>query len=1022
MNVYSHHIPINYFSATFRAFFFGVFLSYLSGELHAQNASNSVVDFYTHYTINEGLSSNTCLSLLEDSRGFIWIGTAEGLNRFDGHRFRKFFHDPSNPNSICGNTILCLTEDQAGSIWIGTYGSGVTLYDPSKESYQQFRLETYSMALTRSNRVLEIVVLEDGKVFCGTEGGLFVKSPSDTAFKIVDAAFLNLPVFNVRNTKILHDSFRKGLWIYTAEGIYFYHTDTGKTDYSSTRDAKWSIFDEKEIMNLQLDAQHRLWYYNNRDTHVYVHEPELNATRAYNLKDYQKEQANKLLFSHLKNAILLGYWDQPAMFVSTVDGSVWKEPFTLSYPGSIGDARVNDVICSDLNLEWIATGKGLYVRRGDQPERQLHWMKEEDAVIRDLHVLNNEIWLATSKGLIIRNQKDESEVYVTDENIYYLYYSVKNNRLLFGKSDGVYEVDPQTHKSNLYLSFQDSTMFSFNQDAVQFIHEDSDDRLWVGTWFGNLTAINPVDKSVVFHASNKMTGISWPKSGLLSMAESDGELYIGFNGGEGVWKWNGGNMAFESYLSTANYPKFNGVADELYIDKNKMYIGTHGGGLGVWNMNENSFDYITRANGLVGDYVFQIEKLDDGNLLVVTNSGICALRTDNNNVRLINNDFTQEIPLFSFSGRPGASGEYWFWHKNYFYALRDGSDWNPVQKPVITGFTIFDQLVSLPESNQIHLNYDQNFFTVEFSGLPFLNKERIEYAYMLEGVNQDWVISRETNFAQYTNVSGGDYRFLVKSRMDGSNWTEPAFVTISIKPPFWTTWWFRTTLILVIALIVYAVYKYRINQLVKMQAVRNRISSDLHDDVGASLSSINIYSKVALEKLKRSPSEVPEMLEQISRNATDMMDNMSDIVWSINPRNDNLESLVNRMKIHAIEVLQPLDIEVHFSKGTLPENPLGMNARKNIYLIFKEIINNIAKHSKAQRADIEIASRGDFLQILITDNGRGVEDTNSKGGNGLVNLRSRVDELKGKLVMESQVGQGLSTRIEIPLARISDSN
>ena len=207
-----------------------------------------------------------------------------------------------------------------------------------------------------------------------------------------------------------------------------------------------------------------------------------------------------------------------------------------------------------------------------------------------------------------------------------------------------------------------------------------------------------------------------------------------------------------------------------------------------------------------------------------------------------------------------------------------------------------------------------------------------------------------------------------------------------------------------------------------MQAVRNRISSDLHDDVGASLSSINIYSKVALEKLKRSPGEVPEMLEQISRNATDMMDNMSDIVWSINPRNDNLESLVNRMKIHALEVLQPLDIEVHFSKTTLPENPLGMNARKNIYLIFKEIINNIAKHSQAQRADIDITTHGDFLLIAIKDNGKGVEDTNSKGGNGLVNLRSRVDEMKGKLVMESQSGRGLSTRIEIPLARISDSN
>ncbi len=442
----------------------------LLAKSRAQNPSNSVVDFYKHYTTNEGLSSNTCLSLLEDSRGFVWIGTAEGLNRFDGHRFRKFFNDPNSPNSICGNTVVCLDEDIHGRIWIGSYGSGVTVFDPLHEEYEQYRMEAPGLPLTRSNRVEEIVVLDDDRVFCSTEGGLFLKLQGDSVFKLVDAAFLGLQEFDIKKTRILHDRQRNGIWIYTVDGVLFYHCDTGIADHVSKNVNHWRILDESGIYNIQLDHQNRIWYLKYQSDFIYLFEPESNVVISYDLSRYQSDQATKMMYSKQKDAFLLGYWNQPALFVSAEDGSVSIEPFTQDYPGSIGNARMNDVMCDGLNLEWIATGKGLYVRRGDQPVRELNWIQNPDLVIKDVYPENELVWIATNAGLIKHDRNSKVETTVCSGNIDYLYFD--KGVLLLGKDEGIYKVSSLDFDCKPYLLFSDTTRFSFARDAIQFMHRE----------------------------------------------------------------------------------------------------------------------------------------------------------------------------------------------------------------------------------------------------------------------------------------------------------------------------------------------------------------------------------------------------------------------------------------------------------------------------------------------------------------------------------------------------------------------
>jgi signal transduction histidine kinase len=211
------------------------------------------------------------------------------------------------------------------------------------------------------------------------------------------------------------------------------------------------------------------------------------------------------------------------------------------------------------------------------------------------------------------------------------------------------------------------------------------------------------------------------------------------------------------------------------------------------------------------------------------------------------------------------------------------------------------------------------------------------------------------------------------------------------------------------------------NRILAVSEERNRIASDLHDDIGASLSSIRIYSGAAGKKFQDDPVEAKQLIERINSSSSGLMDRMSDIVWSINPKNDNVESIVFRMKSQASEVLAPLDVEIEYSidreaEGIQP----SMTARRNIYLVFKEAINNVAKYSDSTHVWVELAVRQGMLELVVRDNGVGFELSQVKSGNGTSSMRQRAESLGGKLTIETAKGHGTCLIAEFQIARISD--
>jgi two-component sensor histidine kinase len=338
----------------------------------------------------------------------------------------------------------------------------------------------------------------------------------------------------------------------------------------------------------------------------------------------------------------------------------------------------------------------------------------------------------------------------------------------------------------------------------------------------------------------------------------------------------------------------------------------------------------------------------------------------------------------------------------------------------LTDFKIFNTSYNhLLTNNTIKLSHRQNYFTLEFSAPDYSFPQPVQYAYMLEDFDKDWVETGPRNNVVFSNLPGGEYTFRVKATNNPGTWNEmEQTLKIIITPPFWKRWWFYGLCVLFVSASAYFLYRYRINELLKRQGIRNKIAQDLHDNVGSTLSSISVYSQVAqIQNEGSDKQELNEILGKIGTTSTDMISEMNDIVWAINPRNDSMEKMIQRMESFAKPLLAAKDIKFRFNYDpAILSTWLQMEKRKNFYLIFKEAINNIIKYSAATSVSVDISIKNRKLELTVTDNGVGfdpgkADHRQSLSGNGLRNMKMRAAEMKGEIHIQSRPGEGVVIRL-----------
>jgi len=993
-------------------------------------------------TTRHGLSGNTVHRILQDRQGFLWFITGSGLNRFDGYDFKAYGYDPSDSNSITLGLFYSLVQDKNGVLWMNSENDGIYSFDPQKEKYVSYRNNLRNANSLADDLTQGLVADKNGNVWIATHNGLDKFEPSTNHF--THYTHQDNDSSSISDNKIfgICADEEDNLWLVTGEpGIDYFNSHTGKLirhfsfgssptpveDWSSTH--PYGAFKGKNGNVWIGSRQHGLYGFNiytKKITHLYHEENNTNSISHNGVYNVCEDHNSNLWIA--TDAGMLDYYEK-------VTGKFYHYPL----------ADILDIREDNSHKIWIAAENGI-LSFNTRFKKIKSWQRHPGLSA----IPGNSVWymlrskegkfFVSSDGISLFDTAAqtfspfkimENEKNVFAGNLTYHIREDSKNNLWFATNLGLISYNPVTQKHHWYKLAESGIGVTSCTD----IHEDRKGRFWVTTWGAGLTSFDPgTGKFNAFkvHAGNNSISTN---STMEIFEDSHGLLYIGSQNG-GVILFDPDKETFKIYRHRAG--DSTSVSNDLaknYIESKSgiIWFGTSGGGINAFDPAAGKFRAFTVKDGLCSNNVSSIVEDNNGNYWVGTSNGISCFTPPANPFdakspfHFRNYNTSDGLPsnnMAFFAAYKEANGDIYFGTGDAGMISFKVGEWkdNDYVPPVyLTDFKLFnksvksngaDSILKLPVEliNSITLSHNQNDITFEFAALNYFYPEKNQYKYKLEPYNKDWVITDASKrFANYTNLNPGKYVFKVKASNNDGVWNpQDTSVIIVITPPFWQTWWFKALVALAVAALVYGIYRYRLRHILRLQNIRNRIASDLHDDIGSTLNSISVYSEVA----KNDPEKREYSMNMIGESSRKVIDAMSDIVWTINPENDSFENIILRMRSLAYNLLRARDIEFTFKADeTLNHLKLSLEKRRNFYLIFKEALNNLIKYSQAKRVQIFLLHHSNAITLLIRDDGSGFDAAKKYNGNGLTNIRKRAKEINAQLNIES--GNDIGTSIQL---------
>ena len=795
---------------------------------------------FDRISIEDGLSQSTVYAILQDRQGFMWFGTQDGLNKFDGYRFTVYKHDPDDPATISDNFIRALDEDRAGRLWIGTNG-GLNRFDPRTETFTRFQHDPADPDSLSDNIVRVIYEDRTGAMWLGTEGGLNKFDPASerfTAYRHDPDVATSLSHNNV--WALLEDS-TGVMWVGTEGGGLNKFDRAGDrfTAYRHDLDDPHSLGHD-DISSIFEDSTGGLWIgtaggglnkFDRTDESFirYPHDPETPTSLSDDNVRYIYEDGAKRLWVGTRTGGLNRFDPQKQSFTRYQNDPANQHSLSTNQIVSIFEDRGG--------VLWIGTnGGGLskfnrareafvhYTNTVNEPSRlsdQMIWSIYEDQA--------GSLWIGTSNGLnqfdpaqgtsrqYRHNPADRASL---SSNFIPVVLQSRDGTIWVGADEGgLNKFEPATETFTAYRP-DPADPTSLSDDDVWSMIEDRHGRLWIGTWGGGLNKFDPVSETFTRYTHDPNEPQSISDNVVRTIFEDQaGHLWVGTNGG-GLNKFDPVSEIFTPYLHDPDDPRSlsDNVVRSVYEDsRGLLWVGTDGGGLNKFDRETETFSAYREQDGLPNDTVYGIEEDAEGYLWLSTNKGLAkfdpvaeTFKTYSASNGLQSNEFNQGAHF------RGADGKLYFGGINGFNAFRpDQIRANPYRPPVVlTGFQIFDQEVDLnqplAEIQEIELSYLDSVFSFEFAALDYTAPAENRYAYKLEGFDQDWIEAGTRRFATYTNLDGGDYVFRVKGSNSDGVWNETgAAVNIRITPPPWQTWWAYLLYMVAGAAVVLGYVRYR---------------------------------------------------------------------------------------------------------------------------------------------------------------------------------------------------------------------
>jgi signal transduction histidine kinase len=547
-------------------------------------------------------------------------------------------------------------------------------------------------------------------------------------------------------------------------------------------------------------------------------------------------------------------------------------------------------------------------------------------------------------------------------------------------------------------------------------------QLVAATRSNGLLVIATADNDVViFRAKDSIKRISFDRITALKKIDDAGNFFITYNS-PGLFSMN--NFSNDLYRPDS-IPFTASVFNEKFAitavqpAPQQLWLGQYIGGLMLFDSLSGKWTNFTRQVGLGSNYISEILCDSRRRVWIVTSEGVDIYDPAEKNIFKFPQSLRSGGRTGGFMSRSGTL--VFFDREKIIETNPDLFSINSGKRKILLAQVIQEKTQLDIKDNLLRLPYKRNSLSIVFSLQKLDPAAATRYSYRLRNT-ADWTdIGKETNLS-FVRLQPGNYKLQIRATDEFGQWRHYSdTLTIVIKPPFWKTWWFYILTGFTIGGLLWMIYRYRIGQLKKILAMRAKISQDLHDEVGAILSSIQVYSSIASRAIYKEPEKAADALHYIHKNASHVMENMSDIVWAINTGNTGNISLSGKLKDFGYEILTPLNINCDYKIDKEAENKLvNMEVRKNILLIAKEAMNNIAKHSHATETAVKLNFNAHYLELEISDNGIGLSKENGRAGNGLVNMEKRATALRGLFSIYSEPNRGTRILCKIPIARISD--
>ncbi len=976
----------------------------------------------THvYDIVDGLPSNRVTALLEDRHGFLWIGTRDGLARFDGGTFVSY----GTGDGLPGTDIADLVETAAGELFVATNRGLARLAETTRPGEPAF------VPLTGTGAPLDIHALASapGTLLCATGEGLYrLRLEGAPAWEPI-ALPRTAAGSSAAGLEFVFVDTRRNVWAGGFLGLYRLAPD-GHADYWATA-RELPNWPTTWLMTMAEDDEGRLWVGGSQNCwrlavdpragvspveHDFSPDVVIPANRVFHL---ERRRGGGLWAATARGPVRIEHLPSGAFLFEAVDpsrpeglavtedraGNLWFAA------GSRGLARVaaqgftsygadDGLLHQEIEAlgesprgELLVLARGTYLFRhaGRRFERIVLSRETTGWGIgtRFLFDRGGALWFATVNGLLRwPGSNDLTSI---------------GRRLperIFDRRDGLpsdfTSVVHEDARGDVWLAMdyvkgEEARVCRWERaadrmhcippaaggprDTVRVFADDGADGVWAGTGSGELLRCAGA-RCRALTAADGFTADA--VSDLL--LDGAGGLWIAARG-RGVYRIDDtrpGNL-HPVLFSTTNGLSSNDVRCLVRDGAGRIYIG-NARGVDRLDPKSGRVRRLSREDGLANTELRLAFRTRDGKLWFGTADGLSRL----------------DPSLESAGAPPEAS----------IVALRIAGE--PLEIPSRGA-------VTLPA---LELAPDDHNLQIDFTGVSRRPGGRLRFQTLLEGADESWTAAAEARSVTYARLAPGRYHFRVRAVDAEGNSGAPASVAFRVLAPVWRRAWFLALAGLTLGASAAWAHRQRVRRLVESERIRTRIATDLHDDIGSSLTQIAIQAGVLRRQFDTAPENARRRLEGIARLSADLVDGLGDVVWAINPARDHLEDLVSRMRHSALEMLEPREIALQFDA---PSDSLGQSldtdVRRDVYLAFKELVHNAARHSRASTVSITLAVDAGVLEVAVRDDGCGFAPGPSRVGNGLVNVSRRAAAMGGSFVIGPRPGGGTEAVLTVPLHR-----